>query len=234
MGKPPYPPYQGEEKPHPNPLLGKERGNANTNPPNPFIKGGNAVFALKIFLRYNMSIIFKHKFMPKKLVFPQKLAKYLEKAGVKHNVLEHKTVYTAYDAATTMNKKLNEIVKSLLVIADKDYYLVLLPADHNLDFKKLAQFVGKATGKKIKVVKIPGEEVMKKLLKVKAGAMSAFGGLHKLPVVMEKKLAKMKKAVFASGSFNHSVEMAVKDFIKLENAMLGNFGIKKKVALVKK
>jgi len=28
--------------------------------------------------------------------------------------------------------------------------------------------------------------------------------------------------------------MAVKDFIKLENAMLGNFGIKKKVALVKK
>ena len=122
--------------------------------------------------------------MPKKVKFPQKLAKYLEKAGVKHNVLEHKTVYTAYDAAATMGKKLNEIAKSLLVIADKDYYLVLLPAYHNLD---------------------------------------------KLPVVMEKKLAGVKKAVFASGSFNHSVEMAVKDFVKLENAMLGSFGIKKKV-----
>ncbi|MDD4271543.1 MAG: YbaK/EbsC family protein [Patescibacteria group bacterium] len=172
--------------------------------------------------------------MAKTTKFPQKLAKYLEKAGIKHNVLEHKTVYTAYDAAATMGKKLNEIVKSLLVAADKDYYMVLLPADHNLEMKKLADFISKATGQKVKAVKIPGEAVMEKLLKVKAGAISAFGGLHKLPVVMEKKLAKAKKAVFASGSFNHSVEMAVKDFIKLENAMLGNFGIKKKVALVKK
>ncbi len=172
--------------------------------------------------------------MAKKLKFPLKLAKYLEKAGVKHDVLEHKTVYTAYDAAATMGKKLNEIAKALLVIADKDYYLVLLPADHNLDFKKLAQFISKAGGKKVKVVKIPGEAVMEKLLKVKAGAMSAFGGLHKLPVVMEKKLAGMKRAVFTSGSFNHSVEMAVKDFVKMENALLGNFGIKKKFEVVKK
>ncbi|MFH1583127.1 MAG: YbaK/EbsC family protein [Candidatus Falkowbacteria bacterium] len=172
--------------------------------------------------------------MSKTTKFPQKLAKYLEKAGIKHNVLEHKTVYTAYDAAATMGKKLNEVVKTLLVAADKDCYLVILPADHNLDFKKLAQFIGKATGQKIKVVKIPGEAVMEKLLKVKAGAMSAFGGLHKLPVVMEKKLAKIKKAVFASGSFNHSVEMAVKDFVKLENAALGSFGVKKKAVLAEK
>ncbi|MFH0955666.1 MAG: YbaK/EbsC family protein [Candidatus Falkowbacteria bacterium] len=172
--------------------------------------------------------------MSKITKFPEKLAKYLEKVGAKYNILEHKTAYTAYDTAVTMGKKLNEVVKTLLVAADKDYYLALLPADHNLDFKKLAREISKATGKKIKAVKIPGEEVMEKLLKIKAGAMSAFGGLHKLPLVIEKNLLKTKKAVFASGSFNHSVEMAVKDFIKLENAALGSFGVKKKVVLVKK
>ncbi|MFA5360095.1 MAG: YbaK/EbsC family protein [Patescibacteria group bacterium] len=172
--------------------------------------------------------------MAKTTKFPQKLAKYLDKAKIKHNILEHKTVYTAYDTAATMGKKLNEVVKTLLVAADRDYYLVLLPADYNLDFKKLAKEISKATGKKIKAVKIPGEKIMEKLLKVKAGAMSAFGGLYKLPVIMEKNLTKIKKAVFASGSFNHSVEMAVKDFIKLEGAALGGFGIKKKVVLVKK
>ena len=166
--------------------------------------------------------------MTKKLKFPLLLAKYLKKAGVKHNILEHKTVYTAYDVAATMNKKLNEIAKTLLVVADKDYYLAILPADHNLDLKKLAGVVSKAVGRKIKVVKIPGEKVMEKLLKIKAGAMSAFGSLHKLPVVMEKKLAGAKKAIFSSGSFNHSVEMAAKDFIKLEKAILGSFGVKKK------
>lgn len=164
---------------------------------------------------------------------PVKLLSYLEKAGAKHELLEHRTVYTALDAAATMRRKMGEIVKSLLVQADRDYYLVLLPADRNLDFKKLTAAISKGAKKDIKAVKIPGEKIMEKLLKVKAGAMSAFGGFHKLPVVMDKELAKAKKAVFASGSFNHSIEMAVKDFIKLENVILGSFGIKKKVKLQK-
>jgi len=169
----------------------------------------------------------------KKTKLPVKLVKYLDKHGVKHEILEHKTVYTAIDAAATMRKKLSEIAKSLLVKADKDYYLVLLPADYNLDFKKLGKCIGMQTKKPVKVVKIPGEKIMESVLKVKAGALSGFGGLHKLPVIMDKSLAKVKKAVFSSGSFNHSVEMAVKDFVKIENAILGSFGVKKKVKVVK-
>lgn len=169
----------------------------------------------------------------KKTKLSPKLVKYLDKAGVKHDILEHRTVYTAIDAAATMKRKLNEVVKSLLVKADKDYYLVLLPADYNLDFKKLGKCIGVQTGQKVKVVKIPGEKVMTELLKVKAGAMSAFGGLHKLPVIADQGLTKAKKAIFSSGSFNHSVEMAVKDFVKLENAVLGSFGIKKNVKMQK-
>lgn len=164
-----------------------------------------------------------------KTKLPAKLVKYLEKAGVKHEILEHRTVYTAYDAAATMRKKLNEIAKSLFIKADKDYYLVLLPADYNLDFKKLGKCIGMQTKNPVKVVKIPGEKVMENLLKVKAGAMSAFGGLHKLPVIIDKGLVKVKKGVFASGSHNHSIEMAVKDFVKLEEAVLGSFGVKKKI-----
>lgn len=164
---------------------------------------------------------------------PPKLVKYLDEHGVKHEVLKHKTVYTAIDAAATMKKKLNEIAKSLLVKADKDYYLVLLPADYNLDFKKLGKCIGMQTGKQVKIVKIPGEKIMENTLKIKAGALSAFGQLHKLPVYVDKGLVKAKKAVFSSGSFNHSVEMLVKDFTKLENSILGSFGIKKKVKIIK-
>lgn len=171
--------------------------------------------------------------MMKKTKLPEKVAKYLKDSGVKHNVLEHRTVYTALDAAATMKRKMGEIAKSLLVQADKDYFLVLLPADYNLDFKKLGQCLGTQTGKKIKTVKIPGEKIMAEVLKIKAGTMSAFGKLHNLPVIADKALMKAKKAVFSSGSFNHSVEMAVKDFVKLENAVLGSFGIKRKVKMEK-
>lgn len=160
---------------------------------------------------------------------PLKLVKYLEDAGIDHEVLEHKTVYTALDAAATMKKKMNEIAKALYVKADKDYYVVILPADQTLDFPKLAKCLSVSTEKKYKVIKIPGEKIMQNALKIKAGAMTAFGKMHKIPVVMDKSLAKAKKLVFSSGSFNHSIEMAVKDFAKLEGAIMGTFGKKKKV-----
>jgi Ala-tRNA(Pro) deacylase len=167
--------------------------------------------------------------MAKKMKISPKLVKYLEAAGVKHEILEHRTVYSALDAAATMKKKLNEIAKSLLVKADQDYYLVLLPADHNLDLEKLKTVLGKAKSKTIKVIKIPGEKIIENALKLKVFTISAFGNLHKIGVVMDKKIEKLTKAVFAAGSTNHSIEMAVKDFIKLEGPILGNFSIKKKI-----
>lgn len=164
-----------------------------------------------------------------KTKFPEKIVKYLKDAGIPHEVLEHKTVYTAMDAAATMRKKMGEIAKSLLVKADKDYFLIILPADHNLDFKKLAKALKQLHKKNYAVVKIPGEKIMTELLKLKEGTISAFGKLHNLPVVVDKNLAKAKKAVFGTGNFNHSIEMAVRDFIRLENAFLGSFGVKKKI-----
>jgi len=168
-----------------------------------------------------------------KVVFPEKLIKYLEAAGIPHEVLSHRTVYTAYDAAATMKKKLNEIAKSILVKADQDYWLIVLPADENVDFKKLGVFLKKVTKKEVKLIKIPGEKIVLDLLKLKNRTVGAFGKLHNLPVAVEKNLVKAKKAVFSSGDFNHSIQMKVNDFIKLENALLGSFGVKKKIKLIK-
>ena len=161
------------------------------------------------------------------------MIKYLEAGGVIPKILEHKTVYTAFDTASTLKRKLDEIVKSLLVKADNYYYIVCLPAGKNLDFKKIKQAIEKTAGVKIKTVTIPSEKVMAEMLKLRDQGLTAFGGFHKLPVILEKKLANLEKAVFPMGSFNHSVEMRVKDFLKLENVVLANFGINKKVKLIK-
>ncbi|MBT6690993.1 hypothetical protein HOB10_01515 [Candidatus Parcubacteria bacterium] len=171
--------------------------------------------------------------MPKKIKAPKKTIKHLDSAGIKHDILEHKTVYTAIDAANTMKRKMDQVAKSLLVKADKDYFVVLLPADHNLNMDKLKAVIKKEYGKEVKVVKIPGEKIAREVLKIKNDAMAAFGSLYKLPVVMEKKLEKVKKVVFSSDSYNHSVEMAVKDFVKLEEVLMGSFGAKKKIKAAK-
>ncbi len=165
---------------------------------------------------------------------PAKLLKYLEKANVDYKILKHKTVYTAFDAAATLKRKLDEIAKPLLLKAGRDYYLAILPANKNVNFDKLANLLSRQSGRKVKTVKIPSEQTMAKALKIKAGSLSAFGSLYKIPVIMEKQLAKLKKAVFSAGSLNHSLELKVKDFIDLEKAILGSFSVKKPLKTKKK
>ena len=164
---------------------------------------------------------------------PKQILNYLDKRGAKYGIVTHKKVYTAYDAAQTLRKKLDDIVKNLLVKTDKGFVLVLLPASKKLDLKGLKKLMN-VHGKGVKTVEIPKEGAMVRLLKVKPGALSAFGRLHDLEVYMDKNLRKAKKAIFSSGSFTDSFEMAMKEFEKLEQPVVGAFSEVKKFKPVKK
>ncbi len=159
---------------------------------------------------------------------PQNLLKHLQKNKVKHEVVEHKTVYTAYDTSQTLKTKLGNVVKGLLVKADKEFHLILLTADKMLDLKKLAKFL------KVKKVEIVSEKLMPKVFKGKPGVFHAFASLYKLPVVVEKSVLKLKEAIFPSASFNHNLKMKVRDFLNLEKPKVGIFGIIKKIKKAKK
>jgi Ala-tRNA(Pro) deacylase len=158
---------------------------------------------------------------------PKKIINYLDKRGAKYAIVTHRKVYTAYDAAQTLKKKLNEIAKNLLVKTDKGFVLVLLPASKRVDLNKLKKLMN-AKGMGIKKVEIPKEGVMVRIFKVKPGALPAFGSLHDLEVYMDKGLQKVKKAIFPTGSFTDSVEMALKEFEKLEKPIVGMFTEAKK------
>jgi Ala-tRNA(Pro) deacylase len=158
---------------------------------------------------------------------PKQIIKHLDKRGAKYGIVTHRKVYTAYDAAQTLKKKLDEIVKNLLIKTDKGFVVVLLPASKNLNLAKLKQLMN-ARGKGVKKIEIPKEGVMVRLLKVKPGALPAFGSLHDMEVYMDKSLKKVKKAIFPSGSFTDSIEMAMKEFEKIEEPIVGVFSEMKK------
>lgn len=163
----------------------------------------------------------------------KKLLKLLEDNHIKHEIIIHKTVYTAYDAAQTMKVKLNQIAKSLLVKTNKPlehgqkpYALALVPADKNIDLKKLAKIM---TTKELRITKveIPKENVMKTQFNVKPGSMAAFGSLYKIPVFVDKNFK--GEIIFPAGSFTESLKMKVGDYLKLEAARVGLFSIPKKI-----
>lgn len=151
------------------------------------------------------------------MAIPKKLLNHLEKNKVKYETITHKTVYTAYDLAQTLDMDLKEIAKTLVVKADLPvglsadkageagknyvYVLVVLSAAQLLDLGKLKKLL------KAKKIEIAKEQVMKVAFKIKPGTITPFGAIYKVPVCFEKGLTKMKKIIVGGGSYNDAIKI---------------------------
>lgn len=154
------------------------------------------------------------------MAIPTKVTKHLETNKVSYDVVPHKTVFTVYDLAQTTKTKLNTIVKTLLVKADRDYVLAVLPAHLRLDLAAMKQHL-KATA-----ITLAKEKDMLTKFKAKPGAMTPFGSLYKLAVVMDKSLLKAEKVLMGAGSFTESLRVKMKQYVKTEQPTVTKIGKK--------
>ncbi len=161
------------------------------------------------------------------------LIKYLDKGGIKYEVVPHKKVYTAYDLAQTLGRELDAIAKTLLVkvelpTAKKQgkFYILVLPASYRANFKKIKKQLKAASAE------MAPEKVMKKL-NLQPGAITPFGAFHKMEVLLDKALLKTKQALVRAGSYTESLRVKVKDLHGQEGVMLGRFADKAKIKLQK-
>jgi Ala-tRNA(Pro) deacylase len=150
----------------------------------------------------------------------KQLEKLLKQNKIKHQVIKHRQVFTAYDSAETQHIKLGEVAKAVLLKGKKNVYLAVLGAQHNCDFKALSKIVRD----KVSMAK---ERDITKNMKTKIGLIAPFGSLYKMPIFADKKLMKNKKLNLPAGSYTESILISTKDYSKLENPILGNFSVKK-------
>jgi prolyl-tRNA editing enzyme YbaK/EbsC (Cys-tRNA(Pro) deacylase) len=146
-----------------------------------------------------------------------KVTKLLDEAKVKYKVLEHKVVYTAHDVGATTKKKLSEIAKVVLVRADKDFVLIVLPAGKYVDMAGIKKAL------KAKKVSMASEKDITKYLKTKVGLLHPFGSSYNLQTLMDKGMTRAKKMIASAGTYTDSVEVAIKDFEKLVKPIKGAF-----------
>lgn len=117
------------------------------------------------------------------MAISKKIIKYLDDNKYKYEIVEHKTTYTAWDTAQTEKIKPQEVAKALVMKADSDYVLALLPANRNLDKQKLLKVIS-AGRKKLKLKNLPPHQNSTKntLKKTSAAKIkkSSFGvGVYK-------------------------------------------------------
>jgi len=150
------------------------------------------------------------------------LEKLLNDTKTKYKTIEHKVVYTAHDTAQTTKKKLGEIAKVVLLKADKDLVLIVLPAGKYVDLKGVKKAL------KAKKVSMAKEKDITKYLKTKIGLLHPFGNLYKIRTLLDKGISKSKKIIASAGSYTESVELAIKDFEKLVAPIKGSFSKSKR------
>ena len=175
------------------------------------------------------------------------IQKFLDINKIKYEVLEHKTVYTAFDKAATLRAKPQEVGKTIVVSLDgQDYALGLIPANKNLDKKKLLKAinnslnspsyfkrgVGGVKNKRVHYshVDFASEKWMKANFKgVKLGATPPFGPLYKLPFFIDNSLLRLTKIIVNGGAYELSIKLAPTSLIKLNPSTLkGSFSMARK------
>lgn len=148
-----------------------------------------------------------------------KLQAFLQAAKVKYTVAKHPVVYTAQEIAAAQHIPGRQLAKCVLVKTNRGPVLAVLPAVHLIDLKKLKAVLGTNT---LSIAK--EADINAQFPDVEVGAMSPFGNLYQVPVVVDRTLEAAGEIVFNAGSHTETIKMRYQDFARLAKPRVGGFG----------
>ncbi len=162
----------------------------------------------------------------------QKILNYLDENKYKYEIIEHRTTFTAWDTAQTEKVKPQEVAKTLVLAANHDWLVALVPANRNLDKGKLLKLINdgrkKKGAKSYKKIDFAKEAWMKKNIPGKVGATPPYRAILKADIYIDKLLTKPKKIYVGSGEYSASIRVAASQYLKVEKPILGSFSMTKK------
>ena len=139
-----------------------------------------------------------------------KVVEFLETNSAKYEVTRHQPTYSAQQMAAAEHVSGREVAKPVLIKADGQYYMCVLPACHKVDLDALKQDLGADQ------VALAGEDEMSKLFAdCELGAEPPFGNLYGLETLMDENLQKDEYIVFQGGTHEQAIRMAVLDYKEL-------------------
>ena len=148
-----------------------------------------------------------------------KLNTYLKASKAKYTVAKHPVVYTAQEIAAAQHVPGRQLAKCVLVKTDRGPVLAVLPAIALIDLKRLKALL------RAKTLSIAKEaDIKERFPDVEVGAMSPFGNLYEVPVVVDRVLGESEEIVFNAGSHTDTIKMRYREFAALVKPKVGAFG----------
>jgi Ala-tRNA(Pro) deacylase len=151
---------------------------------------------------------------------PTKLIEFLNQNKVRYEILHHPEAFTAQELAAIEHVKGKQHAKVVMVNADSDKFMTVLPADHRVDLEKLDAVTGKRTT-------LATEADFKALFPDCAvGTMPPFGNLYGVETYVEKSLAGNDFIVFEAGTHSDAMKMRYGDFERVAKPKVAEFAVK--------
>jgi Ala-tRNA(Pro) deacylase len=150
-----------------------------------------------------------------------KIVRHMEQAGVPVVVRQHPRVVAAQRLAASVHVSGYRVAKVVLVEADGERMMAVLPAAEIVDPGRLATALG---AERVRI--LHESEFLDLFTECEPGAEPPFGALYGLPVVMDRSLAHSSgPLVFRAGSHEEALEMKPEDFVRLEKPRLADFAV---------
>lgn len=145
---------------------------------------------------------------------------YLQEHGVPYTHYPHQRAVTAQELAQSVHRSGFTVAKSIVVDADGQTALAVLPAPEHVDLQKVAELLGAREAKLVE------ERELERLFPdTEIGAEPPFGGLYGLPVVLDERIVNVPKVLVRAGRHDEALEIDVAEFIRVEHPKTGTFGV---------
>ena len=143
---------------------------------------------------------------------------FLRVADVEYTVLPHHRAYTARQEAAAALIPVWNWAKVVIAFADGEPVQAVVPADCDVDFKRLAALIG------VRHVRMATEDEIDWLYPdCETGAMPPLGPLYRQLVFGDQRLTEHEDSAFNAGTFADAVVMRVADFLAVAKPVVGSF-----------
>ena len=116
------------------------------------------------------------------------------------------------EAAEKLNLRVEEVFKTLLVTAEKNYFVAILPVHHQLNLKKVAQAVG------AKKLKMSDPKDAERLTGYLVGGISPVGQKKRLKTVIDQSAQQLEKLYVSGGKRGLDIGLKPQDLAKVLSA----------------
>lgn len=151
----------------------------------------------------------KTEVIKKKNIVLEEIKNSFLKEKKEFELLEHPAVFTAEEAASARQVDLKQIAKSLILRANKNFIMAVIPGNKELDNEKLRKLL------KVKFINLATSDAIKKLTGLGLGSIPPFGNLFHIDTIVDEALTKEEFIVFNAASSTTSIKSHAKSYIDL-------------------